>query len=64
MVTLENTKQSSGGSSGGSGIAKTGQIRNSSALLTGAALMLLSFSGLMAMLISEYKRHRDTFGKI
>ena len=64
VVTLENTKQSSGGSSGGSGIAKTGQIRNSSALLTGAALMLLSFSGLMAMLISEYKRRRDTFGKI
>ena len=64
VVTLENTKQSSGGSSGGSGIAKTGQIRNSSALLTGTALMLLSFSGLMAMLISEYKRRRDTFGKI
>ena len=57
-ITLENTKQPDD-SPGGPDIAKTGQISSSSTLLTGAALMLLSFSGLMALLISEYRRRRD-----
>ena len=62
-LTLENTKQPDS-PSGGSGIAKTGQISSSSTLLTGAALMLLSLSGLMAMLISEYRRRRDAFERL
>lgn len=62
-LTLENTKQTDS-PPGGSGIAKTGQISSGSTLLTGAALMLLSFSGLMALLINEYRCRRDASGRL
>lgn len=54
VLTLENSRES-----GGSNIAKTGQSRDSAMLLGGAALMLASFTGLMAMLIAERKRRRS-----
>ncbi|MGN0628691.1 MAG: collagen binding domain-containing protein [Oscillospiraceae bacterium] len=61
-VTVENTKP--GGGTGGSDIGKTGQINNSGLLLSGASLVLLSFTGLLALLIDEYRRHgkRDALG--
>lgn len=63
VVTVENTKQPPT-SPGGPGIGKTGQLSSSPMLLTGASLMLLSFSGLMALLISEHKRRRDASGRL
>ena len=55
-VTVENTKPG-GGNGGGSEIGKTGQISNSGLLLGGASMIFLSFTGLLALLIDEY-RHR------
>ena len=58
-VTVENGKKPSGnGSGGGSGIAKTGQISNNTLLLSGAMLMLVSFTGLLILVVDEYKRRR------
>ena len=50
---------SGGGSYSGSGIAKTGQTRNSVLLLSGAFLMLMSFIGLLFLVIDEYRRRRS-----
>ena len=56
-VTVENGKKSSGGGTS-SGIAKTGQIGNPTLLLSGAVMLLLSFTGLLVLAVDTYKRRR------
>ena len=53
-VTVENAKLQPSGPN----IAKTGEMKNNSLLLSGAAIMLLSFSGLMALLFDERRRRK------
>ena len=59
-LTVENEKKTppTPGTGTGTGIAKTGQGSNSELLLSGAALMLLSFSGLLYLMLDENKRRR------
>lgn len=54
-LTVENEKKPT---TPGSGIAKTGQGENNTLLLSGAALMLFSFAGLLFLMLDEHKRRR------
>lgn len=54
-LTIENEKKPP---VPGSDIAKTGQSKNNAMLLSGAALMLFSFTGLLCLMLDEQKRRR------